>query len=366
MLAVPVDLESQFSDLLAKEEISQNQSGFFRKWLRYYLHFCHKYMFSPEASESLGSFLGKLREKRQTPPQVLQAAEAIRLYYKLLEKVPFTPVERTDSREPKGETSDPGEGERKGAAVSPKRMERFSSPGAKREEKSPFPTNKPAKDDYANVIVPGATLGKVHVQEIAGIQGNRSEPPSPISVKEVTLREQVISGMLEKSDVDKLIPSTTSALTPVSQTGASWVAEYAALAGEIKVRQYSLKTLKAYKLWVRHFQTFTRSKSPGFIDNNDVKEFLTFLAVRQNVSASTQNQAFNALLFFFRHVLHKEFGKIDGAVRAKNKRHIPVVLSREEIEAVLDKLAPHMTSSLNFFMDAGCGFSSVFNSASGA
>jgi hypothetical protein len=52
MLAVPVDLESQFSDLLAKEEISQNQSWYFRKWLRYYLDFCHKHLVSPEASES--------------------------------------------------------------------------------------------------------------------------------------------------------------------------------------------------------------------------------------------------------------------------------------------------------------------------
>jgi len=58
------------------------------------------------------------------------------------------------------------------------------------------------------------------------------------------------------------------------------------------------------------------------------------------VSASTQNQAFNALLFFFRHVLHKEFGKVDGVVRAKGKRYIPVVLSREEIETILTYLAP--------------------------
>lgn len=132
---------------------------------------------------------------------------------------------------------------------------------------------------------------------------------------------------------DKLV------LKPVSQTGASWVTEYATLADEIQVRQYSHKTLKAYKLWVSHFQTFTRSKPPDSLANSDVKEFLSFLAVRQNVSASSQNQAFSALLFFFRYVLRKEFGKIDGVVRAKNKRHIPVVLSREEIEAILSKLA---------------------------
>jgi len=76
------------------------------------------------------------------------------------------------------------------------------------------------------------------------------------------------------------------------------------------------------------------------ISTDDVKEYLTFLAVKRKVSASTQNQAFNALLFFFRHVMDKEFGKVDGVVRAKQKPYIPVVLSREEIDAVLMHLSP--------------------------
>lgn len=72
----------------------------------------------------------------------------------------------------------------------------------------------------------------------------------------------------------------------------------------------------------------------------DVKQFLTFLAVTKKVSASTQNQAFNALFFFYRHVLDKEFGKIEGIVRAKRKPYIPVVLSREEIDAILMRFSP--------------------------
>jgi site-specific recombinase XerD len=64
----------------------------------------------------------------------------------------------------------------------------------------------------------------------------------------------------------------------------------------------------------------------------DVKAFLTWLAVKKDVAASSQNQAFNALLFVFRHVLDKEFGKVDGIVRAKRKPYIPVVLSREEVD----------------------------------
>jgi integron integrase len=106
------------------------------------------------------------------------------------------------------------------------------------------------------------------------------------------------------------------------------------------VRQYAPKTLKTYRQWLRQFQAFTRSKSPESLSANDVEEFLTWLAVKKKVAASTRNQAFNALLFFYRHVLQKEFGKLDGIVRAKCKPHIPVVLSREEIEAIFSHLAP--------------------------
>ena len=70
-----------------------------------------------------------------------------------------------------------------------------------------------------------------------------------------------------------------------------------------------------------------------FID--DVKEFLTFLAVKKKVAASSQNQAFNALLFLFRHVFEKEFGQVEGVVRAKKRPYIPVVLSRQEVDRFL-------------------------------
>jgi integrase len=75
--------------------------------------------------------------------------------------------------------------------------------------------------------------------------------------------------------------------------------------------------------------------------------------VEKSVSASSQNQAFNALLFLFRHVLGKEFGKVEGVVRAKRRRYIPVVLSRKEVEELLDQLpAPyHLVCSLLY----GCG-----------
>ncbi len=137
------------------------------------------------------------------------------------------------------------------------------------------------------------------------------------------------------------------------QTGQSWKKEYQRLSDEIKVRHYSPKTLKSYRGWVTQLQTYTRSKSPELLDVNDVKCFLTYLAVERNVAASSQNQAFNALLFFFRHVLEKEFGKVDGVVRAKKKPYIPVVLSRDEVKRVIDVMAPRYALVVKLLY--GCG-----------
>jgi site-specific recombinase XerD len=140
---------------------------------------------------------------------------------------------------------------------------------------------------------------------------------------------------------DQLSPQTVSSSNEANtSTGVSWIAVYTRLANDIQVRHYSPKTLKAYTPWVRHLQTCTRSKDPAALSSADVKEFLTCLAVHRKVSASTQNQACNALLFFYRHVLNKEFGKVEGVVRAKRQPYVPVVLSREEIATILRHVPP--------------------------
>lgn len=121
--------------------------------------------------------------------------------------------------------------------------------------------------------------------------------------------------------------------------GASWVEVYDRLTSAVKVRHYSPKTLQAYRHWTRKFQTFTKSKDPRLLSMDDVKGFLSFLALEQRVAASSQNQAFNALLFLFKHVLEKEFGNVEGVVRAKRTKYIPVVLSRAEVDRVIHFLA---------------------------
>ena len=105
------------------------------------------------------------------------------------------------------------------------------------------------------------------------------------------------------------------------------------MADEIKVRHYSRKTLKTYALWSRNFQRFLKNKPPEEVSTADVKEYLTYLAVQCRVAASTQNQAFNSLIFLFRHGLKREFGMLNDVPRAKKSRYIPAVLSSEESDS---------------------------------
>lgn len=114
------------------------------------------------------------------------------------------------------------------------------------------------------------------------------------------------------------------------------------LAGEIKSRHYSRKTLQAYAGWSRKFQIYLKHKPPADLSSSDVKKYLTYLATTCKVSASTQNQAFNALLFLFRHILKRDFGDHKDVPRAKRSSYIPVVLTRDEVNAVLARLKhPH-------------------------
>ncbi len=169
------------------------------------------------------------------------------------------------------------------------------------------------------------------------------EADNPESITTESCSPETFEEVATKPQSKESAPPRTESVegkNPKFKAGASWVSCYEQLTAAIKTRHYSDKTLRAYRGWVRKFQTFTRSKPPESLSVEDVKAFLSHLAVDKNVAASTQNQAFNALLFLFRHVLGKEFGKVEGVVRAKRRRYIPEVLSPKEVERLLLALTP--------------------------
>lgn len=106
----------------------------------------------------------------------------------------------------------------------------------------------------------------------------------------------------------------------------------------IRTKAYSRRTERAYVGWIRRFVLFQRKRHPAEMGEREVTEFLTHLAVRRRVSASTQNQALAALLFLYRHVLGRELPWMEEIVRAKRPEHLPVVLTRGEAEILLRHL----------------------------
>jgi len=105
-----------------------------------------------------------------------------------------------------------------------------------------------------------------------------------------------------------------------------------------RVRHYSIRTEECYVQWIRRFILFHHKRHPREMGSAEINGFLTHLAVNGQVSASTQNQAFSALLFLHQKVLEVEPGLIEGVIRAKRPERLPVILTREEVRAVLGRL----------------------------
>jgi len=121
----------------------------------------------------------------------------------------------------------------------------------------------------------------------------------------------------------------------------------------LRLKHRALSTERSYLGWLREFETFVSGRSPHELLPGDAKNFLSYLAVDRRIAESTQNQAFNALLFFFRHVLDRDIDDFDGTVRAERKRTLPVVLSRKEVYQLFEELSgEHLLAAKVIY---GCG-----------
>lgn len=106
----------------------------------------------------------------------------------------------------------------------------------------------------------------------------------------------------------------------------------------IRIKHYSIRTEQAYLQWMRRYILFHGKRHPRELGAEHLTAFLSDLAVRGRVAASTQNQALNAILFLYREVLKQNLPWIEGVQRAKRPQHLPVVLTRNEVKYVLASL----------------------------
>jgi integron integrase len=118
----------------------------------------------------------------------------------------------------------------------------------------------------------------------------------------------------------------------------------------IRARHYSSRTERAYVGWIKRLIVFHHKRHPDQMGAEEVASFLSHLATREEVSASTQNQAFSALLFLYREVLGRDLDGLRGVVRAKPSSRLPLVLSRSEAAAILGQIqgVPGLMASLMY------------------
>ena len=282
MLPIPPDVLIRFNEVLKQRSVPEPLHVYYRKWLRYFLDFYDNYPSPGSKSEQVRLFIDKLRSKSQSPQLLDQAAHAISLFFE-----------------------------------------------SQHSKKSVIPTP---------IEVPATTCSTLPAHQLHKAQETTCAITSTLGSSATKTKANVAS-----------TPGPTSSPSPSWSSGGkrfnewrcleksnspAWDQAIDKLAAEIKTRHYSRKTLKTYADWGRKFQRYLQDKPPDDLSSADVKEYLTYLAVKRRVASSTQNQAFNALLFLFRHVFEKDFGNFRDVPRAKKSRYIPVVLSRPEIDAV--------------------------------
>ncbi len=124
---------------------------------------------------------------------------------------------------------------------------------------------------------------------------------------------------------------------------ATMINDWKAIEGKtieaIRLRHRSYSTEKTYVTWLRQFQGFIKNKNPNDLDGKALQDFLSYLAVEKKVSSSTQNQALNAIVFLYRHVLDRDIEDEINSVRARQRRRLPVVLTVKEVNNVFDEMS---------------------------
>ena len=100
---------------------------------------------------------------------------------------------------------------------------------------------------------------------------------------------------------------------------------------ELRVKHYSRKTEESYVSWIRQFIIFNNKIHPEKLGGEEIKNFLNYLAVSRHVSSSTQNQALNGVLYLYKNILKKDIGWINDIKYAQRKKHLPVVLTKDEV-----------------------------------
>jgi integron integrase len=125
------------------------------------------------------------------------------------------------------------------------------------------------------------------------------------------------------------------------------------VSGILRAKHYSLKTEQSYLNWIKRFILFHGKRHPKDMGEEQINQFLTHLAVKENVAASTQNQALCAIVFLYKKVLNRDIKDLGKVIRAKRSKRLPIVLTINEVRLVLNHLTGVPWLMANLLYGAG-------------
>jgi integron integrase len=278
--------------------------------------------------------------------QVQQARDALELYYEQFRGI--TLKARPDTMQPKSPLPPPA------TSTSEANTEFYSThqallrypvdPGTHKGKnrslaKDPNATDiPPALGLQASTPPPSPRVGPGGSRGTNGrpnIAGNR---PSPIHPSRVS--QTAPMGRPRFNSQSKSAPGASEAKpTARISTGLDWRALDARIRESLRVEHYAYRTEQTYVSWIRRFVLFHHWQKPSSLGADHVQAFLRHLAMEKQVASSTQNQALNAVVFLYRKVIKKDIGDFGDFPRARRGLRLPVIASRAEIKAVLERMS---------------------------
>ncbi|MFW9917439.1 MAG: integron integrase [Candidatus Thorarchaeota archaeon] len=211
-----------------------------------------------------------------------------------------------------------------------------------------------AFDDFGNFLISKRIVNKSKVSYYVNwvakcLKGSRKVSGDELTSTEIDHFLSKLSKTKEEWQVQQAALSikiyqyyVKTKQAPIQSDSADDRAQWRFVANEMKnmlrLKQRALATERTYLAWLRRFYLFVKGQSPFELDSTHVKNFLTHQAVDHKISKSTQNQAFSAILFFFRHVLEKDIDDLNNVVRSRRGKRLPVVLTKKQMAQLLEHL----------------------------
>ena len=219
---------------------------------------------------------------------------------------------------------------------SPRPAEMSSGTSTQRAPRGPIQI-KPGETGRLIVRVPYTCERVEKIKTVAGRRWNAKEQYWTVPNTHETLRHLRALFAGEQVAVDPAL-GAVRAPNNGKPSLAFHVPVYDRLCAALRARHYARRTEQAYGHWVTRFVHFHHGRHPTEMAEPEINRFLTHLALKEKVSASTQNQALAALLFLYRHVIGRDEGDLGEVIRARKPERLPVVMTREEVKEVLANL----------------------------